>query len=226
VTAGTGQYGGSNCTALGGEKKYEWFPASASAKPLVKSRFTTKLKEKTEAKLLTSGGKLISCTGESGTGEYTGRKSLGNVALTFTGCQLAGAGPCESSGAAAGEVHTVALEGTLGLIKASVEGPAKNTIGTALKPATGELVAAFSCNGTPVTVKGSVIGEVKRNAMTTKAPIKFAQAKAIQKPVRFEGGEEDVLTAAFGEGAPFERTGLAMITNKTDEERIEANSVF
>ena len=100
VRAGTGEYGASNCTALGGEKKYEWFPASASAQPLVKTHFTTKLKEKTEAKLLTASGNLITCTGETGAGEYTGRRTLGNMVLAFTGCQLAGTGSCQSSGAA------------------------------------------------------------------------------------------------------------------------------
>jgi hypothetical protein len=224
VTTGTGQFGAASCTTLGGEKKYEWYPAFAGPSPMLKTHFTTKIKELTEAKLQTVGGKLITCKGETGTGEYSGNTAVANVTMTFTGCHLGELGSCQSSAAAEGEVVTATLQGELGVIKKSLEGPIKNTIGTDLKPVSGEVLAAFACAGSPVSVTGSVIGEVKRDAMLSKAPIKFVQTKGIQKPTRFEGGAEELLVTKLGEG-PSEHSGLSFTVNQTDEEKVEVNSV-
>jgi hypothetical protein len=224
VSTGTGLYAGAGCTTLGGEKKYEWYPAFGSAKPIVKTHFTLAIKEKTEAKLQTAGGQIITCKGQSGSGEYTGNTTIGNIALTFTGCHLGETASCQSAGAAEGEVRSTTLVGELGVIKTSTEGPLKNLVGTDYKPASGETVAAFSCAGTAVTVTGSVIGELKRDSMVTKAPVKFVQSKGLQKPTHFEGSPEDVLLTKLGEGAA-QRSGLSLTTNQTSEEKIEVNSV-
>jgi hypothetical protein len=224
VTTGTGQYAGATCTTLGGEKKYEWYPAFTGPKPMVKTHFTTKIKELTEAKLQTVGGQLITCKGETGTGEYSGVKTVANVTIKLTGCHRGELGSCQSSGAAEGEVVSATLDGELGVIKKSVEGPIKDVIGTDLKPVSGDVVAAFACAGTTVAVTGSVIGEVKRDGMASTAPIKFVQSKGVQKPTRFEGGEEDVLLTKLGEGAP-EHSGLTLTLSQTNEEKVEVNSV-
>jgi hypothetical protein len=73
-------------------------------------------------------------------------------------------------------------------------------------------------------VTGSVIGELKRNGMVTKAPVKFVQSKGVQKPTHFEAGPEDVLLTKLAEGAA-QKSGLSLTTNQTSEEKIEVNSV-
>ncbi len=224
VSTGTGLYGSGSCTTLGGEKNYEWYSAFGSARPLVKTHFTLATSAKAEAKLQTTGGQLITCKGQGATGEYTGNKTVGGVTLTFTGCHLGETGTCQSAGAALGEVRSSALVGQLGVIKASAEGPAKDLVGNDYLPAAGETFAAFSCAGTPVSVTGSVIGELKRNAMVTTAPVKFVQSRGQQKPMRFEGGPEDVLLSKLGEGAA-QRSGLGLTSNQTSEEKVEVNSV-
>jgi hypothetical protein len=102
---------------------------------------------------------------------------------------------------------------------------AKNAIGTDLKPASGEVVAEFACAGTPVTVSGAVIVEVKRDAMDSTVTLKFTVVKGVQKLTRFEGGPEEVLHVKIGEAAAVP-AGLTLTTIQTNEERIEANSVF
>jgi hypothetical protein len=121
-------------------------------------------------------------------------------------------------------VRSSTLVGKLGVIKTSTEGSAKNLVGTDYAPASGETVAAFSCAGTAVRVTGSVIGELKRNGMVTKAPVKFVQSKGVQKPTHFEAGPEDVLLTKLAEGAA-QKSGLSLTTNQTSEEKIEVNSV-
>jgi hypothetical protein len=166
----------------------------------------------------------MACKGASGAGEYSTNRTIASVALVFTGCHL-GETTCASSGAAAGEVVSTTLAGGLGIIKTSLEGPFKDTVGTDLRPASDGLVASFMCGATTATVTGAVIGEVKRDAMVSKAPVKFVStSKGVQKPVCFEGGPEEVLLTKLGEGAA-QRSGLSVTLNQLDEEEIEVNSV-
>ena len=53
---------------------------------------------------------------ETGVGEYTGRKTVGGVVLTFAGCERLGE-PCTSAGSTSGEIVTSALEGMVGIEK-------------------------------------------------------------------------------------------------------------
>src|SRR5262249_30624415 len=94
VTTGPRQYATGTCTTFGTKGNYEWYAAFASSKPLAKAHFTTLLKEKTEVKLQTTGGQLIACKGQSGGGDYTGNKTIGNVHVTFTGCRLGESPSC------------------------------------------------------------------------------------------------------------------------------------
>jgi hypothetical protein len=222
VAAGTGGYGNAGCTAAGGERKYEWYSA-VGPKPLLKPHFTAKSKELTEPHLTTKGGLVISCTGETASGEFSGVKSIAAV-LTFTGCHFGVAGSCQSSGAASGEVITAALSGQLGVVKKGLTAD-KDKIGVDLKASVGETFAEMSCGGgTPVKVTGSVICEYKANAMLLKVTLKYAGTNGVQKPSRFEGGEEDVLLTKIGEGAP-EASALTLTTIQTNEEKVEVNSV-
>jgi hypothetical protein len=220
-------FGTSLCATLGGQPSrilYEWYPAFESIAPLGKTNFTTAIKPLAIAKIETVGKKVIACKGETSNGEYTGRKTIGNITITLTGCTL-GADSCASSGAAEGEVVTSVLRGELGVISKSIEGPTKNKIGTDLKPASGEMIAQFACAGVPVTVSGAVIVEVKRNTMATKVTLKFGELKGVQKPTSFEGGPEEGLQVAIGEAAPVQ-AGLSLTTIQTNEEKVEANSAF
>jgi alpha-tubulin suppressor-like RCC1 family protein len=221
VTAGTGGYGNSGCTIAGGERKYEWYPAFGS-RPLAKLRFTAKIKELTEARLTTKGGQVISCAGETASGEFTGAKSLAGI-LTFTGCHLGELGKCESSGAAEGEVVTALLAGQLGVVTKGLEAR-KDKIGLDLKAAVGDTFAEMSCAGTQVIVSGSVIAPIGANSMSSKVTLKYAGSKGVQKPSRFEGGEEDVLLTKIGEGEA-EKSALTLTTIQTNEEKVEVNSV-
>jgi hypothetical protein len=224
VGVGNGAYAGAACTVTGGERKYEWYPAFG-LHPLVKRHFTQKIKSLTEAKLTTSGGLLISCTGQTGQGEYSAAKALSGVTMTFTGCHREELGSCTGSGAAEGEIKTSTLSGELGVITTSTEGPAKNKIGLDLKPASGETVAEFTCAGVPVLVTGSVIVEVKANSMLAIATLKYVGAKGKQKPSKFEGGPEDVLHTTLGETGSPEKSVLTLTTIQMNEEKVEVNSV-
>ena len=132
---------------------------------------------------------------------------------------------CQSPEAADGEVVTSTLDGELGIITNSAEGPASNKVGTDLKPASGEVVAAFACAGTPVSISGSVIGQLPRNSMKLTSALKFvASSKGIQKPARFEDEPEDALLSKFGESGVLEHTGMTLTMVQTNKE-VEVNSV-
>jgi alpha-tubulin suppressor-like RCC1 family protein len=224
VPTGQGGYGDSKCTLAGGEKKYEWYSAFG-ANPLKKTGFTTKSNVLTEPKLTTKGGVSITCKAESGSGEYSADKSVANVAMTFTGCHRGELESCQTTGAAEGEIVTAALRGSLGIVKISPEGPVKDKIGLELEPASGETFAEFSCAEVPVVVTGSVIVEVKANTMTNKLTLKYAGAKGIQKPSRFEGGPQQVLRTEVGESKTSEGALLTLTTILTSEEKVEISSV-
>lgn len=56
----------------------------------------------------------MTCTGESGDGTITCAKTVGEVVMTFTGCESAGA-KCTSGGQGEGVVQTHMLESVIGL---------------------------------------------------------------------------------------------------------------
>jgi hypothetical protein len=222
----TGTYSGGACTTVaksGGT--FEWYPAFGSERPLKEAHFTMAIKALTEAKIETASKQLIACKGQTGNGEYTGNKTIGNSTIKFTGCKLNGTSTCTSSGAAEGEVVSSVLQGELGVISKSSEGPLKNKIGTDLKPTSGEVIAEFACAGTPVTVSGAVIVEVKRDAMESKVTLKFSDTKGLQKPTRFEGGPEEVLHVKIGEAAAVP-AGLSLTTIQTNQEKIETSTII
>ena len=227
VTTGTGLYATATCISEGGEKKYEWYPAFESAKPLVKRHFLLQIQPATKAFLYSYLQPSISCTGAAGSGEYTGNQTIGAVTLTLSGCQLVeGGSSCTSSGALEGHIALSELTGTLGVLKETNLGePGKAVVGTDLKPASGEVWASFSCAGQAVTVSRGVIGEVKRNSMTTNNFIKYAAStKAAQKWkefVRPHGVER-----LFSEWPAQTWSALSLSLVLTSEEKVEVNSVL
>ncbi len=225
VTAGTGHYGGATCIATTSKDNYEWFPAFGGARPLEHRHFTTAVKGTAKPRLETLAKHIVTCTGETGSGEYASNRTVSGVTLTLTGCELGSTGACQSAGKAEGEIATAALGGSLGVISKSPEGPTKDKIGLDLKPASGELVAEFECAATHAVVDGSVIAEVPHDTMVSAATVKFSESKSAQKPTRFEGEGEDVLSARFGAGS-FEAMGLQFTELQTSEEKVEVNAVL
>src|SRR5262249_3781002 len=89
-TGATGRFATNKCTtaATGKNHRFEWLSG-----PGPKAKFTIASQEGTEVALTFSSAPGMLCTGASGTGEYTGAKTLGGIVLTFTGCAMAGV-PC------------------------------------------------------------------------------------------------------------------------------------
>jgi hypothetical protein len=226
VAAGTGEYGSAACTAAGGERKYEWYAAFGSAKPLVKRHFTLQLKAGTQAFLYSHFQPSIACTGAAGGGEYTGNQAIGGVSLTLSGCHLIeGGSSCTSSGAPDGQIVLPPLVGSLGILKQTfLEEPERAAIGTDLRPGSGEVWAAFTCAGKEVIVTRGVIGEVHRNGMSTKNFIKYvATSKAVQKWTAFAGSNAERLLSQWPEST---WSALSLSLALTSEEKIEVNSVI
>lgn len=220
VALGTGSYGNAGCTKLGGKGNYEWHPGIAGG------HFTTQMKELAGIALPGTGdGSAVTCTDETGPGEYTGSRTVGDVVMTFTGCARLGQ-MCTSPAAAAGEVVTTPLEGVLG-ITALGETSSKNKVGVDLAPAghAGALME-FDCGATPISVRGSVIsGPVSVDGMKLTSTLTFvASPQGLQRPDAFVEEPDDVLEASFNGGA-FTPAGLVLKTILTNEEPLEINSV-
>ena len=200
--------------------KYEWEAGVA------KTHFTTQIKELTKVTLETVKGAKMVCAGETGTGEYAGLKTVRDVILSFTGCELVkGPVTCTSAGAAAGEVVSKPLEGILGVEELGAT-PAANKIGLDLYPVgkTGPLMT-FACAGTSASIKGSVIVPVTENKTSTTNIWKPVATKGRQQPEDFLGAPVDVLEQSLN-GATPEQIGLKLTTTQTSEEPVEVNTVF
>jgi hypothetical protein len=220
VAKAGGKFADVGCTKeIAGKTKFEWVAGVGA-----NNKFTSKNKEATVVTLETVTKKTVICKGQTGTGEYTGLKTVGAVVETFTGCE-SGTSKCTTTGQAEGTVKTVALSGVLGISRKGLT-PNKNEVGNALSPTTGETVAEFTCGTAAVVVKGHVIGAITtKNRTELTNTFKFQQAKGKQKPERFEGGEKLILTTSF-EAGPFVQSGLKLESLQTSEEPIEVNTVL
>lgn len=221
-----GKYEDAGCTTVGNlsGKSFEWYAAFESAHPLEKTGFTTAIKEGTVAELETVAGTVITCTGESGTGKYTGNKTIGSMSVTFTGCS-AFETSCASAGSPSGTIVTATLEGIIGVEELGAE-PALNKIGQDVYPVghSGP-VGEFKCAGLPVVLTGAVISPVPANIMRLTTTVKAKALNGKQKPERFVEGATEVLKATINGGTP-EQAGESMTTNQTNEEKVEINSVL
>lgn len=220
-----GAYVDAGCTKTTGEtgKAFEWYPAFGGAHPLENVTFTIALKEATVATLETVGGLTMQCEGETGAGEYTGNKTIGNVVLKFTGCKASGVS-CHSTGAAEGTIVTNTLEGVLGVEELAAE-PVNYKIGQNLFPVgrTGPM-ASFTCNGVSLSITGSIISPLVSNQMKFSTQIKTKAAGGKQKPENFVGETPEPLMSKLN-GEPAEQAGETMTTIQTSIEKVEVNSV-
>jgi hypothetical protein len=202
-----GLYGNSTCTAQTPDKsgKFEWSPG-----PGPNRRFTGLVKP---VKLEAVGGKLVTCTGGSDAGEYTGTKTE-TATLKLTGCQTAGT-PCQSSGAAAGEIQTGVLNASMEFVKEN-EGSVKPIVGLDLEPASGTQLAAFDCGGSPQSLTGGLIAPVSPvSKMASAFNLKLKALGGRQSPEAFEIGPSD--TPSLGG----ETAGVSTTIQQTNEEKLE-----
>lgn len=211
VAKGAGGYGNAGCTSPGGSGAYEWLPG------VVQKALT--IQSATPIALETVAATKIACASATGTGEYTGAKTLAGVTLTFSGCELSGQS-C-SNGLLAGEVTTDPLEGALGIEKLGATSR-RDKIALHLFPA-GAPAMEFDCGGLAVSVQGSVLVPVKVNRMFGAPTLDFKATKGKQKPEGFVEGARDVLEASLG-GAADEQLGLTLKATLSNGEAVEVNS--
>ncbi|HTU77849.1 MAG TPA: hypothetical protein VMF09_03740 [Solirubrobacteraceae bacterium] len=191
---------------------------------LQKASFKTKLASGSMTLESAAASSKVTCTGESGGGEYTGQQTLAGAAMTLTGCTHHSEA-CASAGAASGEVVTRPLEGALGIDKRGKASTA-DKLGLALYPVgkTGAFME-FSCGATDVSVRGAVIVPVKSDKMSLTQALKFSASKGKQKPQGFEGEPAEILEASFDGGA-YEQTGLSASITQTNASEVEIDAAF
>jgi hypothetical protein len=186
-----------------GRGRYMWLPGPGEA-----STFAGHFGSVT---LESVHGTKLTCQGGSSSGEYTGPKTE-TVAITLTGCVKA-AHPCQSSGAAAGEIATAALEGEFGFTPAT-----KAAVGLDLRRAGGP-IASFDCGSGPLALEGSVIAPFGKrgelNKMSPNFTLKYKAAAGKQAPEQFEGALKDVLLLGG------EQAGLTATETIAGEEALE-----
>ncbi len=210
-------FGSKSCSGPGSKDDWEWFPLTTD--PPEALSFTTAA----SSVLLRSVKELVTCTGESGEGEYTNTKTLLLTGLNLTGCHTT-SGSCQSAGQPAEHVETGPLRGTLGIVKANAGAPAKDKLGIQIESLGGELFAEFSCAGVPISVRGATVFAITGNKMravnTWAAQV---NNKGIEKYTRLTGGPEAVLQMQIG-SSTYEAASLAASIRQTNASEVEANS--
>jgi hypothetical protein len=172
-------------------------------------------------KLETAGKQIIKCEASTSEGQWTGTKTS-TMAIKLTNCKDKKA-VCQSSGAAAGEIRTAALNGFLDFIleKTKAETP---IVGIDLSPASGPNLASFECNGTAMSLSGSVIVPI---TVVDKPEAEFhekaTETAGQQIPESFEEGPKDTLTLTTPSGA--EQVGLAGTITLKNEEPLEVKAL-
>ena len=118
-----------------------------------------------------SGGAVhkVHCTASSSSGELSSASTTKTPVVRFTGCTDPSTGAnCKSTGAAANEIVTNKLHGTLVYLETG-----KSRTGVLLKPETGTTFAAFTCVAifgitAHLSVTGEVLGELTPVNVQTK----------------------------------------------------------
>jgi len=159
---------------------------------------------------VSEGGSVrtVSCTADTSSGEVNSATTVKNVKVKFTGCTTTGpfgnAWTCTSSGAASGEVLTVALKGSLNYLKSG-----SSEVGIVLSPESGSSFASFTCRGVflseNLSVGGSVIGKLTPvNTLTSGFTLSFSQSAGHQSPETYLSSTCSATTAVLsttGSGA-------------------------
>lgn len=214
----TGRYASASCTTKsGGETtgKYEWQPWPAAKNGFTMKGAATTLESVHKAK--------VKCVESTAAGSFTGSQTAG-LTITLTGCESAPAVSCQSEGAKAGEIRSLALLGVLGFIKNQiVSGKPVATIGIDFKPASGSALMSFTCGAAATTVSGAAISSISSDKMSTTAALKLQATNGKQNPEHFEGGVKETLIFATTGGE--EQAGLTVTYTLTSEEALEIKGI-
>lgn len=196
LKSATGVFANAGCTTRSEAEDsglYEWEPG-----PGVQPSF---LFRNNGAALTAVGKGRVTCAENTYEGEFVGSKTI-ELSLSLSGCEpVSHLGiKCESAGAAAGEVNTSNLEGHLGFIKDG----AHPTVGFVLTPAGGaSSLTTMHCGEEPITITGGFIGAYSAvNRMQSQFTVAFAGDHGRQVPQALEGGSDELLEMALGEGPP------------------------
>jgi phospholipase C len=216
-----GRYSDAGCTLASetGSGEYEWTPGAAKRGFRLAG----------SPSVLETAHLQLSCAADKGNGEIAGPQSL-SVRITFTGCETPAKAPCQSEGAAAGEIATNTLQGKLDFIKNHLSGT-KMLISVGLSIGSGGAPAAtFECSeplgglGAQVTLQGAAIAAVvSEDRMVAANTLKFTATGPKQKPESFEVGPTEVLQASLA-GGIFEQAGLNLKSTFSGEELLEVKA--
>jgi len=197
--------------------EFEW-----TAGPGAKPKFTVSDGATT---FETKSGAKLTCSKGTGGGEYSGTKAS-TFTLKLIGCKY---GPsklvCQSAGAAAGEIVMSGLEGKLGFIQDDfIQNTILTKVGLAVSRPTSLLSADCGAAKTPLSVAGSVIGELTPfSLMSSSFTVLFSQASGAQAPESFEEEPAQALSLSFG-GATPEAAGLSAKVKLKNEEKLEVKA--
>jgi len=193
-----------------------------------------------EGTLETVSGTKITCTNETGTGEYhaTGAvtkvtKEVWHVVSTFTGCELKLLGTtCNTAGKATGEIVTSSLKGPLGYI--SGEKTTSPVVGQELTP---ELkkgpFATFECGGgsikavvqegkvKPTGLNCIIAPDSAVNVMSLTVGQLFSGSGGVQAPQKFQNKTTICNLETSTNKGPAERSTQALEATVTNEEELE-----
>jgi phospholipase C len=209
-----GKFSSGTCTSPATPESfsYEWLQG-----PGPNRGFTTSARSESVPTLETAGRAKVKCVGETGSGEYTGLRTVGNLVIHFTGCKSLTVA-CSSMGAAEGEIVTKTLQGVL-----AWENKTEKSVAQDVFPAeAGGPIAEATCGVVSLTVRGSVLASISQGRMSTAAILKYTQLDGKQRPEHLEGEPNDVLEASFA-GGPFEQAGLSLAITQTSAEAIEVD---
>ncbi|HEY1833747.1 MAG TPA: IPT/TIG domain-containing protein, partial [Solirubrobacteraceae bacterium] len=198
-TVYSGGYTSSRCTTVstGKDGKYEWLPG-----PGPHSGFTSDGGAVTIEGSSRFTNNALTCSGQRADGAIATAKTA-LLTITLTGCENeTRKTPCESEGAASGEIQLYPLEGVLGeFAKGS-----KSDAGLDLKPTalSAPTLAMFECSGGEgVLIDGSAIGQLAASdKMTSGLTLTYKHTKAPhsashQLPESFESGPPDTLSMSL-----------------------------
>jgi hypothetical protein len=195
--------------------KFEWEPGA------VKTKFTGAGGVGT---LETVHKVKVTCKTEASTGEFASPKTVGNILVTFRGCETS-AFICSTAGAAEGEIVVNLLKGSL-----QWSNSLKTKVAIDLIPQTGEQFVEFTCGPVVAKVKGSVMTEIPTDVVKTQFELKFTAKAGKQKPEFYytSTGEKvkDVLLSKLTTNGEFEQSGQTINNIQTDEEPLELNRLF
>ena len=216
VSHAGGKYTNNVCTKLAKGKKVGSFEWESGA---VKNKFSGTGGAGT---LETTAGAEVTCKTEASHGEFTSSKTVGNVAVSFTGCESGGY-KCDTVGAKEGEIVTNPLAGTLVWEKYGKK------VAIDLVPQSTELFVEFACGPANVKVKGSVLTNIPADKSETTIEEKFTAKRGKQKPEYYYTSKsekvKDVLISKIGgPGAVYEQAGQTITNVQIDEETLEVNT--